>query len=173
MLGGTSDNDDEIKGNESSCAGIIVTRRYLTDTVGTQFNLTFRLVYLDFFTTYQAVEQRQVDLVFTNPYIYACLEREFRVSAMVSLRSRRKIGHTYYELDHFYGAFIVRANSSITKIAGAYFVHVRSPSFIYASIYDHVVGPSLQGSCRRAKLAGLLSLSERSILPGGQPLKRS
>lgn len=80
--------------------------------------MSFKLVYLDFYSTYQAVQAREVDMVYTNPSIYACLEREYQASPIVSLRNRRKVGEKYHELDHFYGAIFVRANSSITKIAG-------------------------------------------------------
>lgn len=92
--------------------------RYLSKVVGPAFGVTFKLVYLDFTTTYEAVERRDVDMVYTNPSVYACLEREHRAAPIASLRNRRKVGDAFYELDHFYGAMIVKHNSPITKIAG-------------------------------------------------------
>lgn len=86
--------------------------------MGPKFGVTFQLVYLDFVTTYKAVERREIDMVFTNPSVYACLEREFSAAPIVSLRNRRKVGQIFYELDHFYGTIFVRSNSSITKISG-------------------------------------------------------
>lgn len=82
------------------------------------FNSTFRLVYLDFTTVFDAVANREVDLVFANPSLYACLEREFRASPVASLRKLRKVGRDVFELNRFYGAFIVNANSSIGSISG-------------------------------------------------------
>mmetsp|Transcript_40289 Transcript_40289/g.75468 ORF Transcript_40289/g.75468 Transcript_40289/m.75468 type:complete len:726 (-) Transcript_40289:840-3017(-) len=89
---------------------------YLSEEVGPAFGVTFKLVYLDFTTTYKAVERREVDMVYTNPSVYACLEREHRASPVASLRNRRKVGDEFYELDHFYGTIFVKHNSPITKI---------------------------------------------------------
>mmetsp|Transcript_43464 Transcript_43464/g.82931 ORF Transcript_43464/g.82931 Transcript_43464/m.82931 type:complete len:377 (+) Transcript_43464:202-1332(+) len=90
---------------------------YLSEQVGPKFGVTFRLKYLDFNTTYDAVEKREVDMVYTNPSVYACLEREYRASPIVSLRNRRKVGNTFHELDHFYGTIFVKSDSPITKIS--------------------------------------------------------
>lgn len=86
--------------------------------MGPEFGVTFKLVYLNFSSNFDAVEDRQVDLVLTNPSVFACLEREFRAHPVLSLRKLRKVGDVVFELNRFYGAFIVRANSSITKISG-------------------------------------------------------
>lgn len=59
-------------------------------------------------------------MVYTNPSVYACLEREYSATPIVSLRNRRKVGTKFYELDHFYGTIFVKTNSSITKISGAH-----------------------------------------------------
>ena len=82
-------------------------------------NLTFELVYLNFDTTYELVESRGIDMVYTNPSVYACLEREYGAAPVASLLNRRKVGEQVFELSEFYGTFIVRANSSITRIAGS------------------------------------------------------
>jgi hypothetical protein len=46
-------------------------------------------VYLDFTTTYTAVELNQLDFIYTNPSIYACLEAQARSLAQpISLVAR-------------------------------------------------------------------------------------
>lgn len=104
--------------------------RYLSEEVGPAFGVTFKLVYLDFTTTYKAVERREVDMVYTNPSVYACLEREHRASPVASLRNRRKVGDEFYELDHFYGTIFVKHNSPITKIEGV--LHWLDPDPIFS-----------------------------------------
>eukprot|EP00241_Pyramimonas_parkeae_P007777 CAMPEP_0114267824 /NCGR_PEP_ID=MMETSP0058-20121206/25555_1 /TAXON_ID=36894 /ORGANISM="Pyramimonas parkeae, CCMP726" /LENGTH=147 /DNA_ID=CAMNT_0001385809 /DNA_START=293 /DNA_END=733 /DNA_ORIENTATION=+ len=81
---------------------------YLSEVVGPKFGVTFKLVNLNFITTYKAVERREVDMVYTNPSVYACLEREYSATPIVSLRNRRKVGTKFYELDHFYGTIFVK-----------------------------------------------------------------
>eukprot|EP00240_Pyramimonas_obovata_P000077 CAMPEP_0118924910 /NCGR_PEP_ID=MMETSP1169-20130426/2840_1 /TAXON_ID=36882 /ORGANISM="Pyramimonas obovata, Strain CCMP722" /LENGTH=1153 /DNA_ID=CAMNT_0006866059 /DNA_START=133 /DNA_END=3590 /DNA_ORIENTATION=- len=90
---------------------------YLTANVDRELNLTFELVYLNFDTTYEMVENKQIDMVYTNPSVYACLEREYGAAPVASLLNRRKVGDRVYQLSKFFGTFIVRNDSTITKIA--------------------------------------------------------
>eukprot|EP00959_Pyramimonas_sp_CCMP1952_P186360 3896913-Pyramimonas_sp.AAC.1 len=45
-------------------------------------------------------------------------ERNNRASPVASLINRRTVGNQTYEMSEYYGTFIVRTNSTITKIAG-------------------------------------------------------
>eukprot|EP00238_Polyblepharides_amylifera_P001073 CAMPEP_0196572604 /NCGR_PEP_ID=MMETSP1081-20130531/2618_1 /TAXON_ID=36882 /ORGANISM="Pyramimonas amylifera, Strain CCMP720" /LENGTH=1072 /DNA_ID=CAMNT_0041889967 /DNA_START=195 /DNA_END=3410 /DNA_ORIENTATION=- len=86
---------------------------YLSETVGRQFNITFRMIYLDFNTIYSAARNKDIDLMFSNPSIYACVEREHQASLVASLLNLRK----GFELDRYYGAFITRYESNIYNIS--------------------------------------------------------
>jgi len=97
----------------------------LNEHVDPALNLTFKLVYLNFDATYEAVEhmdrganthQPLIDMVFTNPSVYACLEREQGAAPVASLLNQRKVGDDTYLMDKFYGTFIVRGDSDITRI---------------------------------------------------------
>eukprot|EP00959_Pyramimonas_sp_CCMP1952_P439024 9190995-Pyramimonas_sp.AAC.1 len=101
------------------CSDHGLGRRHLTANVDATLNLTFELVYLDFTTTYDMVETKSIDMVYTDPSVYACLEREYiGTRPVASLLNRRTVGSDVYELSEFYGAFIVRSDSNITRIAG-------------------------------------------------------
>ena len=97
----------------------LMLRRYLTNHVDPALNLTFRLVYLNFETTYKFAEQKKIDLVYTNPSIFACLENEFGASPLASLRNLLRVGNTTLEVQEFFGTFIVRSKSSIYNISGS------------------------------------------------------
>eukprot|EP00959_Pyramimonas_sp_CCMP1952_P344097 7207004-Pyramimonas_sp.AAC.2 len=97
---------------------VIFWSRYLTENVDPALNLTFKLVYMNFETTYQFVQNKEVDLVYTNPSVYACLENEFGAAPLASLRNLLKVGNATYEVQEFYGTFIVRNDSSIYNISG-------------------------------------------------------
>ncbi|KAK3287743.1 hypothetical protein CYMTET_4760, partial [Cymbomonas tetramitiformis] len=85
---------------------------YLTETVGQEFNVTFELKYLNFDTTYTAVENSEIDMIFTNPSVYACVEREYGATPIASMLNLRQ----GQELDRFYGTFFVRNNSAIYNL---------------------------------------------------------
>ena len=50
----------------------------------------FTTVPLSFIEIYPAVETRSVDFIFANPSFYACLEREFGVTASATLINSRE-----------------------------------------------------------------------------------
>ena len=56
---------------------VSICRRYLTETVGKMYNVTFELKYMNFDQTYEFVESKEIDLVYTTPTAYTCLEREY------------------------------------------------------------------------------------------------
>lgn len=76
------------------------------------------MIPLNFTAQFDAVEHKMVDFTFTDPSVYACLEREFLARPVVSLRKQSKVGDSIFQLDRFYGVFIVRSNSSIKEVAG-------------------------------------------------------
>ncbi|GAB5364379.1 hypothetical protein AAMO2058_000965100 [Amorphochlora amoebiformis] len=89
---------------------------YLTETVGPQFNppIRFESIALDFSSTFTQVEQASVDFIYTNPSAFSCLESEFDVSAIVTLRNFRQ-GN---ELTRFGGIIFTRSdNDEINAIA--------------------------------------------------------
>ena len=93
--------------------------RHLTANVDAALNLTFELVYLNFTTTYDKVETKSIDMVFTDPGLYACLEREyFGTRPVASLLNRRTVGDEVHELSEYYGTFVVRSDSNISTITG-------------------------------------------------------
>ena len=92
--------------------------RYLTNNVDPALNLTFKLVYLNFETTYTFAQDKAIDLVFTNPSVYACLENEFGAAPVASLRNRLRVGNDTFEVQQFFGTFIVRNDSDIYNISG-------------------------------------------------------
>ena len=46
-------------------------------------------VYLDFTTTYTAVQNNQLDFIYTNPSIFSCLQTQNGVNAIASIKSLR------------------------------------------------------------------------------------
>jgi hypothetical protein len=67
---------------------------------------TFELVPLDFSTTYTAVENQEVDFVYTNPSIFSCLEMEYGARAIISQNNLR-LGEELYS---FGGGIIARSD---------------------------------------------------------------
>ena len=59
-------------------------------------NKTFVVAYLDFTTTYSAVLQGQLDAVYTNPSIFACLEAQAGVNAIASIQTLRSAATAPY-----------------------------------------------------------------------------
>jgi hypothetical protein len=49
-------------------------------------------VSLDFETNFEMVESRNIDLVFTNPSLFTCLEAEYGAAAAASLLFQRTVG---------------------------------------------------------------------------------
>lgn len=76
-----------------------------------RINKTFVHRYLDFSTTYSAVENNEIDFIYTNPSVFACLENEFGVRAIVSIMQYRATGtRAKVPLSQFGGTFFTRSN---------------------------------------------------------------
>ena len=78
---------------------------YLNETVGARYNITFEAVPMNFEDTFDFVENRKIDFIYTNPSAFSCVESEFGVAPIVSLRNFR-LGHT---LNQFGGTIFTRA----------------------------------------------------------------
>ena len=88
---------------------------FLTNEVGPCFDppLTFEAVPLNFSSTFTLVENKGVDFIYTNPSAFSCLDSEFRVSAILTLRNFRQ-GN---ELTQFGGIVFTRSNNTdITRL---------------------------------------------------------
>ncbi|GAB5372547.1 hypothetical protein AAMO2058_001674900 [Amorphochlora amoebiformis] len=79
---------------------------YLTQTVSPQFTipLKFELVILNTTSMFKAVEGKTIDFLFVDPSTFACLEAEFQVTAMLSLKTSG--------ISEYAGVIIARANDS-------------------------------------------------------------
>mmetsp|Transcript_23862 Transcript_23862/g.42288 ORF Transcript_23862/g.42288 Transcript_23862/m.42288 type:complete len:931 (-) Transcript_23862:188-2980(-) len=104
---------------------------YLTNVVGTKFTppLNFTVEPLGFTTTFSKVENSELDFIFTNPSAFSCLDSEFGVSAIVTLRNLRK----GKELTEFGGVLFTRADNdainNIPDIAGKIYEAVSISGF--------------------------------------------
>mmetsp|Transcript_51963 Transcript_51963/g.108521 ORF Transcript_51963/g.108521 Transcript_51963/m.108521 type:complete len:1378 (-) Transcript_51963:103-4236(-) len=75
-------------------------------------NITFKLVSLDFYSTFTMVEQNAIDFVYTNPSIYSCLESEFQLTSLATLRNLA-LGK---EVNVFGGVIFSKAGSGIKSL---------------------------------------------------------
>lgn len=67
--------------------------------------------YLDFTTTYSAVENKEIDFIYTNPSVFACIENEFGVRAIVSIMQyRATASRVRVPLSQFGGTFFTRSD---------------------------------------------------------------
>ncbi|CAM9365902.1 unnamed protein product, partial [Discosporangium mesarthrocarpum] len=88
-------------------------RRFLNETVGVQLNISFDIVPLGFDEIPHAVGNRTIDFLFTNPSMYNCMDSEFLLSPMVSLRNLQ-LGE---ELNKFGGVVITASGrTGITSL---------------------------------------------------------
>ena len=62
---------------------------FILPVLGATLNVTFVNVYLDFTTTYTAVQNNQLDIIYTNPSIFSCLQTQNGVNAIASIQSLR------------------------------------------------------------------------------------
>ncbi|CAM9384428.1 unnamed protein product [Ectocarpus sp. 8 AP-2014] len=88
---------------------------YLNQTAGEVYpGVGFIAAPLAFDDVWDAVSSASVDFLFLNPGSASCMESEFGVSAILSLRNSRQRN----ELNSFGGLFITAANrSDITEVA--------------------------------------------------------
>jgi ABC-type phosphate/phosphonate transport system substrate-binding protein len=93
--------------------------------LGASLNVTFVNVYLNFTTTYTAVQNKQLDFIYTNPSIFSCLETQNGVNAVASIQSLRPTAvapYTPVPQSVFGGTFFALSNRTdvnhISDIAG-------------------------------------------------------
>ncbi|GAB5363215.1 hypothetical protein AAMO2058_000864500 [Amorphochlora amoebiformis] len=81
---------------------------FLTERVSPLFShpITFEIIPYNFSSIYTAVENKEVDFIFINPSIFSCMETEYGIAAILTIRSLR----LNYELDKFGGVFFTRAD---------------------------------------------------------------
>jgi two-component system sensor histidine kinase TtrS len=79
---------------------------YLNETVGKALNISFEAVPMNFAETFDLVGSKAIDFIYTNPSAFSCVESEYGVAPIVSLRNFRK-GFT---LNQFGGTIFTRSN---------------------------------------------------------------
>eukprot|EP00934_Nitzschia_sp_Nitz4_P008059 Nitzschia sp. Nitz4//scaffold542_size5954//2//2866//NITZ4_009184-RA/size5954-augustus-gene-0.0-mRNA-1//-1//CDS//3329554268//8049//frame0 len=86
---------------------------YLTATAGHRFNppIEFEVVPLSYEDIFTAMDNDDLDFLYSNPGIYSCIGTEVGASPVATIVSRLEVrGHTY-ELDVFGGVMAVRADN--------------------------------------------------------------
>lgn len=85
-----------------------------------------------------AIDMGKVDMVYLDASKYTCSDRSFNLQPIAISRTSARIGIERHALDHFYGAMVVRNDSSITRVKGACCVVMQSDRSTCASLSSDI-----------------------------------
>lgn len=96
----------------------MILLRYLNKYVGLAHNITFVMRYMPYDDLKRAMDEGTVDMVYLDASDFACCKRRINLQPIANVCTRTKLGDKFFDNCHYHGAFVVRNNSSITRVEG-------------------------------------------------------